>query len=304
MEIPPRGWGAVEILIWDYYQTLINLGHDVKIVNTRNLQEILNVCSQFKPDFTHIQYDEFWQIADYLDCSNVAITSHFGYLDQPTHPAANHYFNMIFRGFLTMKKTKIFALSESIKNMYLKYGFDSSKIFVVPNGVREDLFEFKNLCEYPDKSIYLAKIDHRKRQFLFESINSLYYAGNIADYRYKKTNYLGEWDKPTLYKNLTKYANLVLLSDGEAHPLVCLEAMSAGLGLVISEWATANLDTNLPFISVIPENKINDIGYVSNVINENRLLSISMREQIRNYAVNNFSWTKIVKDYYIPSITK
>jgi len=32
MSIPPTSWGAVEILIWDYYQNLINLGHQVKIL--------------------------------------------------------------------------------------------------------------------------------------------------------------------------------------------------------------------------------------------------------------------------------
>jgi hypothetical protein len=34
MSIPPPGWGAVEILIWDYYQALTRLGHEVQIVNT------------------------------------------------------------------------------------------------------------------------------------------------------------------------------------------------------------------------------------------------------------------------------
>ena len=36
MPIPPTGWGAVEILIWDYYQELTKLGHEVQIINTQN----------------------------------------------------------------------------------------------------------------------------------------------------------------------------------------------------------------------------------------------------------------------------
>ena len=35
--------------------------------------------------------------------------------------------------------------------------------------------------KYPDRSLYLAKIDYRKRQSMFQSISSLYYAGNNAD---------------------------------------------------------------------------------------------------------------------------
>jgi hypothetical protein len=61
---------------------------------------------------------------------------------------------------------------------------------------------------------------------------------------------------------LTNYGNLVLLSDGEAHSLVLMEALAAGLGIVISEFATANLDLDKEFIDVIPENKINDIEYI------------------------------------------
>ena len=35
MEIPPKGWGAVEILIWDQYSALKKIGHSVFIVNTK-----------------------------------------------------------------------------------------------------------------------------------------------------------------------------------------------------------------------------------------------------------------------------
>lgn len=302
MSIPPTGWGAVEILIWDYKETLEKLGHEVLIVNTKNPYEIINLCNNFNPDFTHVQYDEFWRICDSINCQNVAITSHFGYLDQENK--YDYYYGHIMDGFISMKKGKIFALSPSIAEKYIKKGFDRNRVKVVPNGVRDDLFRFEEVCEYPDKSIYLAKVEPRKRQYLFQNINSLYFAGNNIESRFntQNTNYLGEWSKDQLYNNLTKYANLVLLSDGEAHPLVCLEAMSAGLGLVISEWATANLDLSLPFIDVIPESKISDIEYVEGVIKANREKSVTMRNEIRKYVIDNFSWEKIVKDYYIPNI--
>ena len=41
MEIPPKGWGAVEILIWEYYQELKRLGWDVDIINTPKTEEII-----------------------------------------------------------------------------------------------------------------------------------------------------------------------------------------------------------------------------------------------------------------------
>lgn len=298
MPIPPTGWGAVEILIWDYKQTLEKLGHEVLIVNTRDMNEIVRQCNEYNPDFVHVQYDEFWQVCDFLNCPNVAITSHFGYIDQPNR--YDGYYNFIMNGFISMRKGKIFALSPSIAEQYRSRGFDESRLFVVPNGVRDDLFRFDPNCVLPEESIYLAKIEPRKRQFMFQHIEGLNFAGNVIDNRFDTSSqrYLGEWSKPQLYENLTKYANLVLLSDGEAHPLVCLEAMSAGLGLVISECATANLDTNLPFIDVVPESRIADTDYVRTVIVENRKKSVQMRDEIRRYAVDNFSWDNIVKEHF------
>ena len=81
-----------------------------------------------------------------------------------------------------------------------------------------------------------------------------------------------------------------------------MEAMSAGLGLVISQWATANLDVSLPFIDVIPESKISDIDYVTKIIDKNKKTSIGMRKQIRQYVLDNFSWKKVVENYFIPSV--
>ena len=300
MPIPPTGWGAVEILIWDYKQTLEKLGHEVVIVNTRDQNEIVRQCNSHNPDFVHVQYDEFYKVCDFMQCKNVAITSHFGYLDQENR--YDGYYNVIMNGFVNMRKSKIFALSPSIAEKYKKFGFDESRLKVVPNGVRDDLFKFEETCKYVDKSICLAKVESRKRQYLLHDINSLHFAGNIADSRYNKNNYLGEWSKEYLYENLTDYANLVLLSDGEAHPLVCLEAMSAGLGLVLSEWATANLDLSLPFIDVIPESKISDKDYVESIIKSNREKSITMRNEIRQYVIDNFSWENIVKNHYLPNI--
>jgi len=103
--------------------------------------------------------------------------------------------------------------------------------------------------------------------------------------------------------DLTDYGNLVLLSDGEAHSLVLMKALAAGLGIVISEFATANLDLDREFIDVIPEEKINDIEYIENIISKNREYSISHREEILEYS-KNFEWSNIIENYYLPNIEK
>ena len=296
MPIPPSGWGAVEILIWDYCQELVKQGHDVQIVNTKNTQEIVNSVNEFNPDFVHLQYDEHYHVMDQIKCKNKAATSHFGYLEVPHHLLGGY--ERIFRGFVN-GNFKIFCLSEGIRQIYLNGGADPSRLYVTPNGARSDLFEYYDSPEFSDKTIYLAKITDRKKQYLYQDLEFIHFAGNQDDNRFNfnRSNYLGEWTKDKLYKELSKYSNLALLSDGEAHPLVCCEALISGLGLVISEYAAGNLDRNLPFIEIIPNEKLNDISYISKKIKENQSISNSMRSEIRKYGMDNFDWSKLVKKY-------
>jgi hypothetical protein len=299
-QIPPVGWGAVESLIWDYKLSLEKLGHTVQIINISNSSEIIQLVNQFRPDFVHINYDDWIILYPYIQYP-CAITSHFGYIER--QDMLNGYVN-IFRLFQDYKPN-IFCLSKNIKKVYKFFAeIPEEKLYINPNGVNLSIFRKTNKPKYADRSIYLAKIDYRKRQHLFQSINSLWYAGNLADSRFDTNkNYLGEWNKKQLHNDLTDYGNLVLLSDGEAHSLVLMEALAAGLGIVISEFATANLDLDREFIDVIPEEKINDIEYIESTIIKNRKYSISHREEILEYS-KNFEWSNIIENYYLPNIEK
>ena len=125
------------------------------------------------------------------------------------------------------------------------------------------------------------------------------FIGNNADpsFDIEDPCYFGEQSKEDIMENLTSYANLILLSSGEAHPFVCLEGMASGLGLVLSEQSTANLDLSKPFITVIPDDKINDIDYLKKSIEENRKISMNMRKEIRQYCRDNFDWCAIIQKY-------
>ena len=279
--IPPVGWGAVESLIWDYKVNLERLNHKVDIININNPKEIIKRINDYQPDFVHIQYDDWIVLYPYIQYP-CACTTHFAYLEQPNKMDA---YGRIF-GLFQEAKPNVFCLSDSIKKAYsILGGIPDDNLFVVPNGV--DLTKFRNTDnpEFPDRSIYLAKIDYRKRQHKFQSIDSLFFAGNIADKRFNQNhNYLGEWKKEYLHDYLTDYGNLVLLSDGEAHSLVIMEAFAAGLGVVVSQFVTANLDLDKEFITVVEEDKIDDPQYVE-------------------YA-KNFCWAKVITDHYLPTVQK
>ena len=296
--IPPKGWGAVETLIWDMKMSLEELGHDVLIVNIGDPQEIIRRVNEYSPDFVHINYDDWVFLYPYIQYP-CAVTTHFAYIERPD--MMNGY-SQIFNAFGTIKPN-VFGLSDSINKVYnIMSGIPKDKLYLNRNGVNTNLFAFKEEPKYANRSIYLAKVDYRKRQHLFQSIRSLYFAGNIADSRFNQNyNYLGEWTKDFLYANLTEYGNLVLLSDGEAHSLVIMEALAAGLGVVVSEFATANLELSKEFITVIPEKKISDIAFVEEQIIKNREYSVQHREEIREYA-KQFDWTETVKNVFIPNV--
>ena len=299
MPIPPTGWGAVEILIWDYAKNLEELGHTVRILNDKNLTNVENDIKRIRPDVVHIQYDDYAHLSEKIrdHVKLVGITTHFGYLEQ--HEKWGGYINVFYNMLRqTYKNVYHFVLSDGIGDVYKRHGVPAGHILLTPNGANSDLFQYSKTPQYTDRSIYLAKLDYRKRQYMFQDMPNLYFAGNPADHRFNVNSprYLGEWSKEYLYNNLTHYGNLVLLSDGEADPLVVKEALQCGLGVVISQWSTANLDLSKPYITVIPEDKIGDLAYVESEIEKNRVYSVQNRDAIREYGLT-FTWTRLVKEY-------
>ena len=298
--IPPKGWGAVEAVIWDYHENLIKRGIKSTIINESNLQQIVNICNNTIPDVVHIMYDDYIVIAPYLKCKRILYTSHYAYI---THSQFNtqysYYYNNFFKKVIEYQNVvTLNVISNEIKDVYKKCGFNKT-INVISNGAREDLFDFTANPTLLNKSVYIAKIEKRKGQYKYQALPGIDFVGNYhdSDFNTNSPNYLGEWDKQTLYKNLTNYGNLILLSEGEADPLVVKEGLVAGLGVVVSECASANLDLTKPFITVIPDDKLSDLQFVYRKIVENRLTSIQMREEIHEYAMDNFAWGKIIEKY-------
>jgi glycosyltransferase involved in cell wall biosynthesis len=298
--IPPKGWGAVEAVIWDYHENLIKRGIKSTIINESNLQQVITLCNNTMPDIIHIMYDDHIVIAPYLKCTRIFYTSHYAYITHPDFSSQySYYYNNFFKKVIGYQnKVTLNVISNEIKDVYRKSGFNK-KINVICNGAREDLFDFTTSPTLLNKSVYIAKIEKRKGQYKYQSLPGIDFVGNYqdSDFDTNRPNYLGEWDKQTLYKNLTNYGNLVLLSEGEADPLVVKEGLIAGLGVVVSECASANLDLTKPFITVIPNDKLGDLQFVYRKIVENRLASIQMRQEIHQYAMDNFAWGKIIEKY-------
>lgn len=295
MDIPPKSWGAVEILVHDYANAMGAIGWEVLVVNTPDRREIIRSVNNFAPDFVHIHYDEFAILAEQLECPNVAVTSHFGYLDQVWGHLA--YRQNVHRVIVQTQKLRVFALSPSIAEVYVSDGKPPSLISVLPNGVQTSLFRQVESPSKGNRSICLGKIEPRKQQGLLQSLDSdIDFAGIVGDvsgrwpFDTTRPEFLGAWTKKQVYEQLGEYGNLVLLSDGEAHPLVVMEAMACGLGVVVSDAAAANLDRSLPFVEVIPQDRLTDRDYVRSAIARNRQTATSMRSAITRYA-QSMDWS-------------
>jgi hypothetical protein len=301
MPIPSPGWGAVERIVWDYYELLSSRGYNVVIINRSDHNGIILECNAAKPDVVHIMYDDHIVIVPGIQCSKIYYTSHFAYLTYPELSSKySGYYWGIFRKVIDNRDRVIInVISEDIRDLYVRNGFPMEKINVIRNGARDDKFVYLDEPVKGDRSIYLGKVEYRKAQYKYQSIETIDFVGNYHDSPFDRNSvqYKGEWSKERLYDEMTNYGNLVLLSDGEADPLVVKEALMAGLGVVVSECASANLDRSREFITVIPDNKRDDLEYVRLAIETNRENSLKRRSEIRQYALNNFGWSCIMDEY-------
>ena len=57
-----------------------------------------------------------------------------------------------------------------------------------------------------------------------------------------------------------------------------------------------DLNQELPYIDIIPDEKLNDLKYIENIIEKN-LKKQDQQEEIRKYGVANFSWELLVTSY-------
>ena len=301
MPIPPTGWGAVERAIWYRSCALSELGHDGEIINTPDMDEIVGECLEGDYDVIHIHYDVFYPVIERLygkvNCP-ILFSSHYPYIDQKNmHPRDGY--DRIFDYMLTSnKKFYNFAVSPKDYQFFLDQGFPQDRIYPLREGPLVSEFRYNEECEKPDKSLYLAKIEERKKQYKYQSIPGIEFVGRYegqTSFDPKNKNYLGELKSNEI---ITSYANLVHLSDGENGTCMSvMEALVLGLGVVVSRRTASELDTSLEFIEVIPDDKLDDLDYITEKIQDNRRISISMRNEIREYGIKSYSLLERMKEY-------
>ena len=296
--IPPTGWGAVEHLIWQYATALRDRGHEVTIVNEKKWKaifQVLMVCTTKSVDAIHCHAEKPIVPLKFLLPHHLLISTTHNPINQRDltksekkavkrcHPAPFH---------LTLRQD----ISDLIQSLN-----PSAVCAVQPNGVNCSDF---STCKHGNgKAIYVGRIQERKRQ---NEVATLLDASNIEcdffgpDYQEVELNqslkkmYKGEIDRQKLMENLCQYSVLILMSNSEGQPLVVAEALAAGIPVVVSKAASANLDLNQPFIHLVEDEST--LGSVVQMAIQQR---DNLSDQIRHYAEMNFDFEQLVDRYIL-----
>ncbi|HEY9799804.1 MAG TPA: glycosyltransferase [Leptolyngbyaceae cyanobacterium] len=310
MKIAIVAWGynpqpplsnSIYTLIYDYQYCLNQLGYEVDIINEKDVDKSIEYINNSNYDFVHLHAYHFVNEFNKKLKQKYCFTSHYGYLFKENKWEKD--FQEAFKFYLDAPG--IIAASYPTKDFFINKGY-SGFIKVQPNGVNTNKVRVQATGN--NKAICLGWIQPRKQQrLLAESIDGkvpLDFVGPLDDPDFREgttTKYLGIWNLQQVYNNLTDYNCLVLISDGEVAPLVVLEALAAGLCVVVSESASANLHTK-EFIKVLPDNILSKASPENQQIITETILGMieknqSYRQEIVEYAKHNFDYSYLMKNY-------
>lgn len=289
IEIPPRASGAVEAIISDYQFHCEKLGHEFLVVNEQSPAAAMQEAFHFNPDVIHLHDESKVDELAKVEAPLKIVTTH----DPTFFEKPNPFIKRFVEGNFIVG-----CLCQRYADLFVKAGVAPDRIMLTPNGARGDLIRFTTRPRQPDRMICLGMIGWRKRQPLLLALPFVDCVGPVSVHDPVELNgsELWNWNKLQVYDWLTDHAALVLISKSEAAPLVVVEALMAGLDVVVSEVAAANLDRSQPFIHVLDERTITNPLLLELALKK-VLARTKDRQAVRAYAEQHFDWAVLTKNY-------
>ncbi|MBS1705678.1 MAG: glycosyltransferase family 4 protein [Armatimonadetes bacterium] len=293
LPIPPTGWGAVESIIWEYAVRMRARGHHVDIINEKKRRAFRTLLLGPKYDFVHNHNERGMsrmRIASMLRGSKLIATSHHAYAFQNLSEESKDLLRK------TCYAPYQLCLTQGLAKLIRKRK-PGVTLEVLPNGCEVSQFRFEP-SPGNGRAICVGRIESRKQQNLIADAAKKAgvpcdFVGPIKDDLLPKgANHLGEWSREELRSRLTEYSALVLFSKSEGQPLVVVEALAAGLSVVVNDAGAPNLDLNQPFIHLANSEQVVEHA-LPIAINQNA----QFRRDIRQYAELHFDWDVLVDQY-------
>lgn len=144
MPIPPNGWGAVEMMIWDYATIMGDLGHTGVIINTPDREEILDELTEDDFDIVHLHYDVFHDIIPNISKvtgAKLIVSSHYPYINNPNMWSRDNY-EPIMSSYTKNKNFHIFASSQNDIDTFVRYGAREENCWMSRLGVLSSSYKF------------------------------------------------------------------------------------------------------------------------------------------------------------------
>lgn len=296
-KIPSDGWGAVENIIYQYALRLQARGHEPIIVNVKwrwATWIVARLWMKRRIDVCHVHNERAlsWlaPVAQRLRLP-VIVTSHYFFnaknLDGEAEWGLKH---------LALCNRHI-CLNEETANL-IRERVPGAMVEVLPNGTEVSQFKFAKKGN--GRAICVGKLQARKRQrivarLLTDAGIGCDFVGPLGDDALDSEHahlHLGEWTRQTLHDKLTDYSVLVLYSEAEGQALVVVEALAAGLSVVVSTQASQNLDLSQPMVTVVDGEENLAEACKAAIAHSDR-----HREQARQYALDNFDYDNLVFKY-------
>ena len=301
----------LENIIATYFSKLKELSYDAYYINhfnskTSYVADMIQEINGLKPDLVIIMIDSRIDMVSYLDCKRIWYYPHSNLMVDIMNNQKHPYFHNIFKKII-MHKDKINKLllpSELMIPSFKKFGFPENKIHNLPYPINHVDIGWMQEPRYKNRTLCIANIEENERQRLLLLIENVYLLGLIKDYSFptEHKRYLGHWSDKQLKERLTHYSNIILLSKKATSPIILKYAMAAGCGIIISQACQANIDINKPWITLLEENRINDIEYIKSMIENNHKMCQGIRDTIRTYAKNEFQWNYIFQEKFLKHI--
>ena len=294
--IPPNGWGAVEQVIWQYTIRLRGLGHEVILVNKKRWGAIFTTlwhCVTKRVDVVHCHAEKPIQVLSHFVRRPLLVST----IHHPLN--ADSLDRSELKALRRCNHAPYHLILRSDVSPLIKERNPSAICEVLPNGV--EVREFNTTANGNGKAVCIGRIQARKRQddvakilapsgIICDIIGPDY--GEIEPSPELRERMIGSWDRDTVHQRLCEYSCLILLSTSEGQPLVVVEALAAGLPVVISPACTGNLDLSQPFIHVVESDE-----QLIPAVNKAIAQRDEMTAQIRSYAEQNFDYDSLVQRY-------